>query len=350
MLHGSLEPQRRLPVPPPRRLVRQVQAQAVDRGCGDAAQADHAAGCRRDALAERRDGGGPRPLSHACRVRSAARHSPAGQGRQGAFVALAAARVFPVAHARSNALDEQLLHSHCRRHTLGHRQAVHREPGQAFGSGSFTQDSQGRWFVNLPVEVGSLESAGGDAIGIDLGLKELAVLSNGEKIGYPSHYRRMEARIATAQRARHKRQVRKLHAKVKAQRQDHLHQESTRLVREHGAIFVGNVSASGLAKTNMAKSVLDAGWSAFRTQLEYKARRHQVVFAEISEAFSTQTCSRCASIEGPKGVAGLGIRRWQCSCGVEHDRDTNAAQNIVARGLAGLAEGACHGKPGIPRL
>lgn len=217
------------------------------------------------------------------------------------------------------------------------------QEGQTFGAGSFTQDSQGRWFINLPVEVESLESGGGDAIGIDLGLKELAVISTGEKIEHPTWYRKMEARIAVAQRAKHKTQVRKLHAKVKAQRHDHLHKESTRLVREHGAIFVGNVSASCLAKTNMAKSVLDAGWSAFRTQLEYKAIRHQVVFAEVNEAFSTQTCSQCGSIEGPKGVAGLGIREWHCRCGAMHDRDVNAAQNILARGLASLAEGAHHG-------
>lgn len=214
--------------------------------------------------------------------------------------------------------------------------------GQTFGAGSFSQDSQGHWYINLPVEVGSLESANGDAIGIDLGLKDLANLSTGEKIEHPRWYRAMEQRIAAAQRAKKKRQVKKLHAKVKAQRSDFLHKNSTRLVQTHGAIFVGNVNAAGLAKTSMAKSVLDAGWSMFRTQLAYKAIRHRVVFREVNEAYSTQTCSQCASIEGPKGVAGLGIRRWTCSCGAEHDRDTNAATNIARRGLATLAEGASH--------
>ncbi len=217
------------------------------------------------------------------------------------------------------------------------------QEGQTFGAGSFNQDSQGRWYINLPVEVESLESAGGDAIGIDLGLKDLATISTGEKIEHPRHYRKMEQRIAVAQRAKHKRQVKKLHAKVKAQRQDHSHKASTALVRQHGAIFVGNVNASGLAKTTMAKSVLDAGWSAFRAQLEYKAIRHRVVFAEVSEAYSTQTCSQCGSIEGPKGVAGLGIREWVCCCGASHDRDTNAARNILRTGLRALAGGAHHG-------
>ncbi|WP_029526149.1 RNA-guided endonuclease InsQ/TnpB family protein [Polaromonas glacialis] len=212
--------------------------------------------------------------------------------------------------------------------------------GQTFGAGSFSQDSRGHWYINLPVEVPSLASAGSDPIGIDLGLKDLATISTGEKIAHPRWYRKMASRIAAAQRAKKKNQVRQLHAKVKAQRNDHLHKVSTRLVQSHGAIFVGNVNASGLAKTSMAKSVLDAGWSAFRNQLEYKAIRHRVVFREVNEAYSTQTCSQCASIEGPKGVAGLGIRQWWCSCGVEHDRDTNAAKNIARRGLASLEVGA----------
>jgi putative transposase len=212
--------------------------------------------------------------------------------------------------------------------------------GQTFGAGSFSQDSRGHWYINLPVEVESLVSVGSDPIGIDLGLKDLATISTGEKIEHPRWYRKMESRIAVAQRAKKKKQVRQMHAKVKAQRNDHLHKVSTRLVQSHGAIFVGNVNASGLAKTNMAKSVFDAGWSAFRNQLEYKAIRHQVVFREVNEAYSTQTCSQCASIEGPKGVAGLGIRQWRCSCGVEHDRDTNAAKNIARRGLASLEVGA----------
>lgn len=137
-----------------------------------------------------------------------------------------------------------------------------------------------------------------------------------------------------------KKLVRQLHAKVKAQRDDHLHKVSTRLVQTHGAIFVGNVNAAGLAKTTMAKSVLDAGWSAFRQKLAYKAIRHQVLFKEVNEAYSTQTCSQCASIEGPKGLKGLGIRQWTCVCGSVHDRDINAAKNIARRGLASLGVGA----------
>jgi IS605 OrfB family transposase len=151
-------------------------------------------------------------------------------------------------------------------------------------------------------------------------------------------------RLAVAQRANKARQVKRLHARVAAQRADFLHKTSTALVREHGAIFVGNVQPSAIAKTRMSKSSLDAGWAMFKRQLEYKAIARGVVFAEVNEAYSTQTCSSCGSVEGPKGFAGLGIRRWLCSCGAEHDRDCNAAQIIARRGLASLAEGFPHGK------
>lgn len=217
------------------------------------------------------------------------------------------------------------------------------QDGQTFGAGSFSQNAQGHWFVNLPVEVDADTSSGTTAVGIDLGLKDLAVLSTGEAVATKQWYRKTEPKLAVAQRGRKKRQVTKLHARIKAQRSDHLHKLSTRLVRTHAAVFVGNVNASALAKTGMAKSVLDAGWSMFRNQLAYKAIRHRVVFQEVNESYSTQTCSQCASVEGPRGVAGLGVRRWQCSCGVFHDRDTNAAKNIVARGLTSLEAGASHG-------
>ena len=165
-------------------------------------------------------------------------------------------------------------------------------------------------------------------------------MSNGEKIEHPAWYRRMEKRIAVAQRAKHKRHAKKLHAKVKAQRNDFLHKASTELVRRHGAIFVGNVKPFAIAKTGMGKSSLDAGWAMFKQQLQYKAVRHGVLFADVNEAYSTQTCSQCGSIEGPKGLKDLGIRRWTCGCGAEHDRDVIAAKNIARRGLATLAEGA----------
>ena len=111
-------------------------------------------------------------------------------------------------------------------------------------------------------------------------------------------------------------------------------------MQKNAAIFVGDVASSKLVKTKMAKSTLDAGWSMLKTMLAYKATQAGIVFEVVNEAYSTQACSQCGSVEGPKGLSGLGIRRWTCSCGTEHDRDVNAARNIAARGLASLEVGA----------
>lgn len=211
----------------------------------------------------------------------------------------------------------------------------------SLGPGSFSEDSRGRWYFNVTVKVERpAPSKATRAVGIDLGLKEFLTTSDGFKADAHRFYRGLEAVLAVAQRANKKARVKALHAKIKQRRKDALHKLSTALVREYGAIFVGDVNAAGLAKSSMAKSVLDAGWSAFRTMLQYKCDDAGVWFEEVKEAFSTQTCSGCRSISGPKGVAGLGIREWTCSdCGCKHDRDINAARNILARGRAGLAGG-----------
>ncbi len=182
------------------------------------------------------------------------------------------------------------------------------------------------------------QSAGTAVVGIDLGLKTAVTCSDGRQLE-GRLYRASEENLAKAQRAGKRRQVRTIHAKIKNQRKDALHKFSTKLVADSGAIFVGNVSSSAMVKTKMAKSTYDAGWSMFKTMLEYKCHQAGVVYGEVNEAYTTQTCSQCGSIEGPKGVAGLRMRRWVCSCGAGHDRDTNAAQNIARRGLATLAEG-----------
>lgn len=209
------------------------------------------------------------------------------------------------------------------------------------GAGSFSEDSRGRWYLNVTVKVAKpAQSKACTAVGLDLGLKDFLATSAGEKVEANRFYRDLEGKLAVAQRANKKQRVKALHAKIANRRKDAQHQLSTRLVQQHGAIFVGNVNAAGLAKTRMAKSVLDAGWSAFRTMLQYKCDDAGVWFDEVNEAYSTQTCSCCGERTGPKGVAGLGIRGWTCSsCGSVHDRDINAAKNILARGLARLAEG-----------
>ena len=211
------------------------------------------------------------------------------------------------------------------------------------GPGCFAEDARGRWYLNIIVKrkratEGVLPLS--RAVGIDLGLKDFLATSDALKVEAQQFYRDQEQSLAIAQRAGKKARVRAIHARIKQRRKDFLHKLSTRLVREHGAIFVGNVNAAALSQTRQAKSVLDAGWSAFRTMLRYKCDDARVWFDEVDEAYSTQTCSACSARCGPKGIAGLGIREWRCKqCEAVHDRDVNAARNILAAGRRRLAEG-----------
>ena len=213
---------------------------------------------------------------------------------------------------------------------------------------SFAQDGRGNWFLNIVIEVPDPPVRELDhGVGIDLGLKELAVLSNGKRIPAPGYYRKAEAALALAQRAHKQRRAKAIQARTARCRQDFLHNWSVEIARAFDHIAVGNVNASGLAQTSLAKSVLDAGWSSFRRMLAYKAMRHGARYVEVDERFTTQTCSNCgtpshirAPRRGPRGIAGLGIREWTCSdCGTVHDRDLNAALNILRRGRATLAAG-----------
>ncbi|SOE69921.1 transposase [Burkholderia sp. D7] len=199
----------------------------------------------------------------------------------------------------------------------------------------FAQDSRSNWFLNIVIEIPDVQARSiQSGVGIDLGLKDFATLSTGEKIANPRHFRELEERLGKAQRARKKRLAANLHTKVKNARADFLHKLSHRIAREFDYIAVGNVDSSGLAKTNMAKSVNDAAWSSFRNMLKFKAIAHGAMVEEVSERFTSQTCSSCGTLPDsrPKGIAGLGIRHWMCSnCSAVHDRDVNAALNILAR-------------------
>ncbi len=191
-----------------------------------------------------------------------------------------------------------------------------------FRSASFNEDARGRWYFNVVVTVETELSRGQASVGIDLGCKESATDSTGFSIK-GREYRRLEASLGIAQRAGHKKRVQAIHAKIRNRRQDALHKYSRKLVNENAAIFVGNVSGKALVRTKMAKSVLDAGWHSLKTMLEYKCDHAGVVFEEIDEAYSTQTCSCCGAIpsSSPKGRTGLRIREWICSeCGAEHHR------------------------------
>jgi putative transposase len=210
--------------------------------------------------------------------------------------------------------------------------------GKIKDGSNFACDRRGNWFLNIVIEVAAPQARPPvRAIGIDLGLKDFATLSDGTRIDALRIYREAEAALAVAQRAHKSRRVKAIHAQAAHRRSDFLHKLSARLVRDFDYIVVGNVNAAGLAKTKMAKSVLDAGWSEFRHQLAYKAVRHGAWFEEVNESLTTQTCSGCGTLphSRPRGIAGLGIREWQCSdCGAVHDRDVNAALNILRRGRA----------------
>ena len=220
--------------------------------------------------------------------------------------------------------------------------------GKIKDGSNFSRDSRGNWFLNIVIDVACAAEARQPlkGVGIDLGLKDFATLSTGKKIKAQRIYQDAEAALAVAQRAGKKERVKAIHAKVANRRGDFHHKLSIRIVREFDYIAVGNLNAAGLAKTSMAKSVLDAGWSSFRTQLAYKAVKHGAWFEEVNEAFSTQVCSNCGNLPDSrqKGIADLGIRNWICSdCGCEHDRDVNAAKNILNK--SGFRAG--HGTPAV---
>jgi enoyl-CoA hydratase/carnithine racemase len=209
-----------------------------------------------------------------------------------------------------------------------------RQAGGEIKSGCFAQDARGRWYLNLQVEVEERDDRGTGEVGIDLGLSTLATLSTGEKIENPRHIRRHEEVLAKAQRAGNKRRARAIHAKIANCRRHNLHEVTTHFARSYRRVVVGNVSAARLARTRMAKSVLDAGWSKLRTMLRYKlAMRRGAEYAEADERYSSQVCSACGARSGPKGIAHLGVRTWECGdCGVVHGRDHNAALNILSSG------------------
>lgn len=213
--------------------------------------------------------------------------------------------------------------------------------GARIKTGSFSQDASGHWYINITFQMPDQHSVMmAKEIGIDLGLKKFANFSDGRKAEAKRFFRGLEPALAISQRANKRRRVKAIHARIANRRKDHLHKLSTELVRTCGLIVVGNVSASRLAKTSMAKSVLDAGWTSFRDMLTYKAKAQGAMMIEVNEAFTTVTCSCCKKRTGPKGLEELRIRDWTCSeCGSVHDRDINSATNILRLGHQALEAG-----------
>lgn len=215
-----------------------------------------------------------------------------------------------------------------------------------------SKDAAGRYFVSLLCDdavQAKPESSG--QVGIDLGLTHFAILSTGEKIAAPNTFRKNEAKLAKLQRSLAKKQkgsanrtkaklkVARLHAKIVDTRKDFLHKLSTRLVSENQTIAIETLAVSNMQKTHcLAKSIGDAGWSEFVRQLEYKARWYGRTLIGIDRWYpSSKRCSDCGHTV-PKMP--LNVREWTCpECGSIHDRDINAARNVLTAGLAGLAHG-----------
>jgi IS605 OrfB family transposase len=198
--------------------------------------------------------------------------------------------------------------------------------------GSFAEDAQGRWYVNFVCEDLTPErKPRGKEAGVDMGLKTIATLSDGVALSRENLTKKFEVKLAVAQRARKKKQVTRIHARIKNKRKDWNHKTTTLLTNEYDVLVVGNVSSSKLKKTTLAKSVSDAGWADFKQMLSYKSLRLGISYLEVNESFSTVTCSVCSERTGPRGLSALGVRSWRCSsCEAEHDRDRNAAANILA--------------------
>ncbi|MDR8409081.1 transposase [Nonomuraea sp. 3-1Str] len=209
-----------------------------------------------------------------------------------------------------------------------------------------SKDAAGRWFVSILCE----DTIQGlcpteHVVGVDVGISALAALSTGEKIPNPRHEQADRRRLARAQRALARKQkgsanrekarlrVARLHGRIADRRRDHLHKISTRLVRENQVIAVEDLAVRNMVKNRgLARAISDASWRMLRSMLEYKAAWRGRELIVVDRWFpSSRLCSGCGTI-GPRMP--LDARVWRCACGDSHDRDVNAARNILAAGLA----------------
>ncbi|MCX4859570.1 transposase [Streptomyces canus] len=216
-----------------------------------------------------------------------------------------------------------------------------------------SQDAAGRWFVSMLCEDPAVQAlpANGKAVGIDVGLDHLLTLSTGEKIANPRHERRDRARLALAQRraakktkgsnnqAKARRKAAKIHARIADRRRDGLHKLTTRLVRENQTLVIEDLTVRNMVKNrSLARAISDAAWSQFRSMLEYKAAWYGREVIVVDRFFpSSRLCSTCGTLQDRMP---LHVRTWTCDCGTMHDRDVNAAKNLLAVGLTVTACGA----------
>ena len=210
---------------------------------------------------------------------------------------------------------------------------------------TLTREPSGEYYVSFTaeVEIQSLPTTG-NVIGVDLGITTLAALSNGEKLHYGTKWRAKQRYLKRCQRAlartqkgskrrqRTRRRVARSHAKIANHRKYCLHQLTTELVRKNDIICIEDLNAKGLARGFLAGAIQDASFGEFRRQLAYKCQWYGRTLICIDRYFaSSKTCSCCGAV---KAGLTLAVRSWKCeACGASHDRDVNAAKNIVAEGL-----------------
>ncbi|MFE1979947.1 RNA-guided endonuclease InsQ/TnpB family protein [Streptomyces mirabilis] len=216
-----------------------------------------------------------------------------------------------------------------------------------------SQDAAGRWFVSMLCDDPGIRHlpATDAAVGIDAGLDHLLALSTGEKIANPRHERRDRAALAKAQRRlakkekgsangiKARRKVARIHARIADRRRDSLHQITTRLVRENQTLVIEDLSVRNMVKNRkLARVISDAAWREFRGMLEYKANWYGREVIAVDRWFpSSKLCSACGTLQDKMP---LNVRTWTCGCGATHDRDVNAAKNLLAAGRAVAACGA----------
>lgn len=214
-----------------------------------------------------------------------------------------------------------------------------------------SQDAAGRWFASLLCEDVIKPSPERDAVvGIDAGLDNLLTLSTGEKIANLRHERRDRAKLArvqrnlsrkekgSANRAKARIRVARVHARITDRRRDHLHKLTTRLVRDNQTIVIEDLAVRNMVKNHsLARAISDAAWRQLRTMLEYKAGWYGRTVIAVDRWFpSSKLCSVCGVLAEKMP---LNVRKWTCRCGTTHDRDVNAARNILAEGLSVIACG-----------
>ena len=213
-----------------------------------------------------------------------------------------------------------------------------------------SRDSAGRWFVSLLCQDTLTRAPATDvAVGVDAGITSLVTLSSGEKVANPRHEGRDRARLAKAQRDlsrkapgsanrdKARRKVARKHAQIADRRRDFLHKLSTRLVRENQTVVIEDLAVRNLVKNHsLARATSDAAWAELRRMLEYKCAWYERNLVVVDRWFpSSKLCGNCGTA---REKLPLNVREWTCECGSVHDRDVNAARNILA---AGLAVSAC---------